>query len=139
MTKSRPACAIRDAAPDEAPEIAGLLITSITALCAADHNDDPAEIAAWTANKTAENVRRWIGAPGMVALVALRQGRCAGVAMGDASGATRLIYAAPEHRFTGVSDALLARLEASLAAAGASVGRLRTTRTAREFYLARGW
>src|SRR5262249_17430596 len=51
---------IRQARPDDAEEACMVVRSSIVELCRADHQADAATIAAWLANKTAENMRRWI-------------------------------------------------------------------------------
>lgn len=56
-----------------------------------------------------------------------------------ARGEVSLLYVAPAARGTGVSTALLRRLEKTALAAGIETVRLDTTITARAFYLARGW
>ena len=130
---------IRAATAGDAPGIAALLIRSISALCTPDHGDDPAAVAEWTANKTPDNVARWIAAPGMIALVAVDETGLAGVAMADEAGAVHLNYVDPARRFNGVSAALLAALEARLREAGVRTARLTSTKTALPFYLRRGW
>ncbi|MEM7188756.1 MAG: GNAT family N-acetyltransferase [Pseudomonadota bacterium] len=130
---------IREARPADADEIAAVLVASITQLCKPDHGGDAALIAAWTANKTRENVMRWIFTAGSTLLSAKIDGAVAGVASYEASGQILLNYVSPGHRGTGVSTALLAEMEAALAAAGCTDGRLVSTKTALDFYQARGW
>ena len=61
-------------------------------------------------------------------------------AVGAVVGDTIVLnYVAPEHRFQGVSKALLAGMEDSFRNAGISVAELVSTRTALRFYLASGW
>ena len=47
---------VRPAVPADVPGMSRVLIASITELCSLDHHDDPAAIAAWTANKTVDGV-----------------------------------------------------------------------------------
>lgn len=50
---------IRRATPEDAEAACQVLRRSITELCIADHQGDAQSLAAWLANKTPENVRRW--------------------------------------------------------------------------------
>ena len=43
---------VRRAEPDDVLAMSRVLTASIIELCAADHGNDPAAIAAWTRNKT---------------------------------------------------------------------------------------
>ena len=54
---------VRRAAEADIPAMSEVLTRSITELCALDHKHDPAAIAAWTANKTPEGVRRILEKP----------------------------------------------------------------------------
>ena len=130
---------VRDARPEEAAEIAALLRASIAGLCGADHRNDPAAIAAWTANKTPETVAAWIADPGQRLLVATCDGRLAGAASARQTGELLLLYVAPSATGRGCGSALLAATEAWARAAGAAAIRLESTTTARAFYRAHGY
>ncbi|ODT80098.1 MAG: hypothetical protein ABS76_17495 [Pelagibacterium sp. SCN 64-44] len=128
--------------PARATDIAAMsrvLIASITGLCAADHDNDPDKLAAWTRNKSADGVAAMLANPDMVLLVAEREGVVIAVGAVTRAGEIALNYVAPEARFSGVSKALLARLEAELLALGFTEGRLEATATARRFYERAGW
>lgn len=116
-----------------------VLIASITELCHADHEDDPDRIAEWTANKSPDGILAMLARDGFFMLVAELDGQIVAVGATTADGEIALNYVAPEARFRGVSQALLAHMEADLRARGFAQGRLRATRTAKTFYLARGW
>lgn len=131
--------ALRRARPADAEAAAALLRASIADLCAADHGGDPDAIARWCADKTAANVTAWIVAAPDLFWVAETADGLAGVGAATPDGAVRLLHVAPKARFGGVSTAILRRLEAGLAAQGLAEARLKTTRTARAFYAARGW
>lgn len=131
--------AVRRAAPPDAAEAARVMRASIRRLCIADHGGDPSRILDWCANKTATEVRRWLAAPGTQVYVAETGGRIAAVGALSVAGEVLLNYVAPAFRFQGASSALLARMEADLAALGHGEGRLDSTATAHDFYLARGW
>jgi GNAT superfamily N-acetyltransferase len=130
---------VRPATPDDAIAAARVTRASIRVLCAADHGGDAGRIAAWTANKTAADFRRWLAVPGNRLFVAELDGRVAAVGAVSTSGEVILNYVAPRARCRGASSALLARLEAELTALGHAEGRLESTTTAHRFYLARGW
>jgi len=129
---------VRGAAEADAPEMSRILTRSITELCAADHQGDPAAIAAWTANKTEAGVLAMLATEGVELYVAERDGvmLAVGAVERDTVG---LNYVDPRHRRTGASRALMLALEDVLRARGVEVAKLRSTATARDFYLAMGW
>ena len=135
-----PAPLVTPARPEEAAEIAAVLVASISALCAADHHDDPALVAGWTANKTAEQVSVWIADEGQDLLVS-RDREGAPIACVGAANARWILlnYVAPAHRGRGHSSAMLAALEAAMVRRGARTGELMSTETAHAFYRAHGW
>ncbi len=127
----------RRARPEEAEAACAVLRRSITELCHADHRGDAETISLWLANKTPENVRRWIERA--VVLVAVEDGALLGVASLWLGGEIGLNYVAPEERFRGVSKSLLAGLEAEARALGLERLTLNGTATARRFYRACGY
>ena len=130
---------IRKARVEDAAKACDVLRRSISELCAADHNNDPALLAGWLANKTPENVAAWISDPGNVVFVALDDGRMAGVAAMNRTGRISLNYVSPDVRFMGVSKALLARLECNAKELGHAQCTLESTKTALRFYRAAGY
>lgn len=116
-----------------------VLTASITELCAADHQRDPAKLAAWTRNKNVEGVAAMLANPDMLVFVAERDGSVLAVGAVTRSGEIALNYVDPAARFLGISKAMLARLEAELGNLGFSEGRLEATATARRFYEHAGW
>jgi GNAT superfamily N-acetyltransferase len=130
---------IRPARPNDADEISRVLRASIEKLCFADHRGDEQKIGRWTANKTVEPVAEWIAAPEPTLLLAVESGGivCVGGYLDE--GKIVLNYVAPETRFRGISKAMLARIEAELAANGVSEAPLESTATAHRFYRAAGW
>ncbi|MBY6057556.1 GNAT family N-acetyltransferase [Leisingera daeponensis] len=115
-----------------------VLLASIRDLCQADHGGDDVRIAEWTANKTPEQIRSWIGGPGRYWL-AERGSEAAAVGGLDPDDTISLLYAAPAAAGQGAGAALLAHLEAELLRSGHSEGRLNATRTALGFYRKHGW
>ncbi len=135
-----PAPRIALAVHADAAEIAAVLVASIGALCAADHKDDPQAIAAWTANKTPDQVRAWIDDAALDVLVSREEEGCAIACVGACNAEWILLnYVAPDFRGRGHSAAMLAALEARIAARGTRTARLMSTETAHAFYSAHGW
>lgn len=130
---------VRDARIEDAGEIAGVLVRSITQLCRDDHHDDPEKITRWTLNKTPETVARWIANPDVVMLVAVETDRVAAVGGAIRPDHIVLNYVDPSCRLRGASTLLMAELETRLCQAGAKTLHLESTRTARRFYRSRGW
>jgi GNAT superfamily N-acetyltransferase len=127
---------VREATREDAAAISDVLIASITALCVADHQNRAEAVSRWLANKTPEGVLSWFDTPGNRIFVADHDGAIA--AAGACNGKREIIlnYVSPEHRFAGVSTALLAAMEQAL---GPGEATLTSTETARRFYRARGW
>jgi GNAT superfamily N-acetyltransferase len=130
---------IREARAEDAAAACDVLRRSITELCAADHNNDPAWLAGWLANKTPENVAAWIGDPNNVVYVAVDDGRIAGVAAMERAGRISLNYVSPDARFKGISKALLGGLERKARELGLVQCTLESTKTALRFYRAAGY
>jgi GNAT superfamily N-acetyltransferase len=130
---------IRRATPDDALAATDVLRASITQLCTADHQVDPAHLSAWLANKTPQTWITWSQRPDACLLVAERHGTLQGVGMIDSAGEVLLAYVAPTARFTGVSRALLTAMEDIARAQGLSHVTATSTQTALRFYLAQGY
>ncbi|HWV21334.1 MAG TPA: GNAT family N-acetyltransferase [Devosia sp.] len=130
---------IRPARPADVPAISRVLIASITELCAADHANDPAAIAAWTRNKTPEGVAAMQANADLLLFVAEVSGRIGAVGALTRGGEIALNYVAPDMRFRGLSKAMLARLETELLSLGFAEARLEATATAQRFYERAGW
>jgi GNAT superfamily N-acetyltransferase len=129
---------IRPATVDDAAAISTVLLASIRQLCVADHQDDPAALAAWCAHKSPDDVRDWITS-GTGLRVALQGNEIAAVGAFSAKGDILLLYVGPGFQGQGHSAALLAAMEDELAALGLYTAHLTSTGTAHGFYLAKGW
>ncbi|MGB0660331.1 MAG: GNAT family N-acetyltransferase [Mangrovicoccus sp.] len=125
---------IRQARDADAEEAICTLRRSITELCKADHENDPAELESWLGNKTVEAWCKWNSRDDAVVLVAESGGKIIGVGMASLSGEILLNYVHPGARFGGVSKAILAGLENSLRARDVLCCHLESTITARSFY-----
>jgi len=104
-----------------------------------DHKNDENVLTQWIANKTPENVERWILDQSSVVYVIEREGSICGVGGIRVSGEVTLNYVAPRYRFSGVSRLLLAHMEKELQGREVKNARLTSTETARRFYEASGW
>ncbi len=129
---------IRNAVAEDAIAACETLRRSITELCVADHRGDPDLLANWLRNKTPEAFVAWIR-PSNALLVAVEDDRILAVGCVTDLGEITLNYVSPDARFRGVSQALLAALEARALASGNSRCRLESTETARRFYLSNGY
>lgn len=123
----------------EAGALCDLLRRSIAALCVQDHHNDPRYLDRWLANKKPETLAAWIADDGGEMLVAERGGALCAVGWVLRSGEIALNYVAPEARFSGVSKAMIAALEARAALWGLLELRLDSTGTAKQFYLSAGY
>jgi GNAT superfamily N-acetyltransferase len=111
---------------------------SITQLCVADHRNDPPILERWLGNKTPEIFRSWIR-PDNALLVAVEDDSILAVGCLTCVGEITLNYVSPDARFRGVGRALLEALEARAMEQGNEICTLKSTETARRFYLARGY
>ena len=130
---------IRPAQSGDAAAATNILRRSIALLCVRDHHQDPADLAAWLANKTLANVQAWIESDDNYCIVASLHGLVCGFGAMTTQGLITLCYVDPATRFAGVSSAMLAALEQEAGRLGWAVARLTTTQTARRFYLSRGY
>jgi len=128
---------IRKASLDDADASCAVVRRSIIELCHPDHRGDGPTITAWLANKTAENMRRWIAQSHV--FVAVEQDRILGVVAMKPSGEITLNYVSPDARLRGVSKALVQRLEQQAAALGVGKITLQSTATALRFYESAGY
>ncbi len=131
---------LREAEPADAEAISTTLIASITQLCSADHGDNPEVIAAWTANKTPDQIVRWISPEDSLMLVADHVGATiAGVGPFTLDGRILLNYVHPDYRNQGISRQILNEMEQRLVARGKKRATLTATTTALRFYQSAGW
>ncbi len=130
---------IRDAVEADAAAGSEVMRRSITELCFADHQNDPAILHGWLRNKTPDVFRSWLAQPGNSLLVAVVDHAIAAVGSVTDKGEITLNYVSPEARFRGVSTAMLSALEQRAADRGCTTIILHSTATARSFYLSRGY
>jgi GNAT superfamily N-acetyltransferase len=130
---------IRKARFDDAAKTCDVLRRSVTELCGADHQDDPAIIRRWLANKTPAVVGGWIAHPENFVLVAVEEEAVLAVGIVRHDGEITCNYVSPDARFRGVSKAILAQLEAMAREFGNASCNLISTETARRFYRSCGY
>jgi GNAT superfamily N-acetyltransferase len=130
---------IRAATPEDAPSACQLMRRSITELCFADHRNDRAILGRWLGNKTPEVFLSWLRQPDSSVLVAVESGGILAVGAVTDSGEITLNYVSPDASFRGVGSSLLAALERRAVERGNTRCSLKSTETARRFYLARGY
>ncbi|KQB12445.1 GNAT family N-acetyltransferase [Rhodobacter capsulatus] len=135
---------IRPARSEELPVLSAVIGASITALCRADHRDDPERIRPWVASNSPMALASILHDPDQRLFVAEPEGIVAVGAIDwrhqpDGEGRIRLLFAAPEAQGKGCGRALLAALEEELRAHGRVEARLTATNTALAFYRRQGW
>ena len=129
---------IRDAVPEDASAACQVMQRSIAELCLIDHRNDPVTLERWLSNKTPEIFKSWIR-PGNALLVAIEDGKILAVGPVTDAGEITLNYVSPDARFRGVSTKLPTALERRAIERGNQECALKSTETARCFYLARGY
>jgi GNAT superfamily N-acetyltransferase len=129
---------IRDAVSEDAAAACQVMRRSIAELCLADHRNNPAILERWLSNKTPEIFKSWIR-PDNTLLVAVEADRILGVGCVTDAGEITLNYVLSDARFRGVSGLLLGALENLARERGNELCTLKSTETARRFYLARGY
>lgn len=129
---------IRRAVADDAEPASLVLRRSITELCRLDHENDPALLTSWLANKTPEKFRDW-ARDELCFVAAGDDGAILGVGLLSKTGEIKLNYVSPEARFQGVSTALIGAMEVEARSLGIGRVTLNSTATAHRFYQARGY
>lgn len=130
---------IREARESDANAISEVLLASIRDLCARDHDGAEAALQQWLANKTPQNIRRWLRNRDNIILVAECDGEIVSVGGLQTSGTVTLNYVAPAFRFQGVSKAMMGALERRAQQLDLPMLTLESTQTAHEFYLGLGY
>ncbi|MGH8125675.1 MAG: GNAT family N-acetyltransferase [Rhodanobacteraceae bacterium] len=107
--------------------------------CTADHQNDPATLARWLANKQPDTFKRWLADPENFCVVEEVGGKVEGVGLLRRDGKLLLFYVAPEHQRSGLGRRIHAALEARATALHVSRLHLESTLAARDFYAALGY
>jgi GNAT superfamily N-acetyltransferase len=130
---------VRPANASDAPAAVALLRASITELCVADHQNDPATLARWLRNKTTEHFLEWRANPEGLIVVAEDALGLSGVGSITRAGNLNLCYVRPGQQRVGVGRAMIAVLEAQAQRWGVSEIRLFSSLGARAFYEGQGY
>ena len=130
---------VRQAVEADAAAAAEVVRRSISVLCVADHQNDPARLESWLKNKTVLNVAAWIGSAENYCVVASLGDAVCGFGAMTLKGEIMLCYVDPTVRFRGVSAAMLDALEHKAQHLGLAEVHLNGTVTARRFYEERGY
>ena len=129
---------VRPANADDARDAIEVVRDAITA-CTADHQDDPATLERWLANKQPENFKRWIANPDNFCVVEQIDGKVRGVGVLRRDGELLLFYVAPDHWRHGLGRNIHAALEARASEWGLPRLHLESTLAARRFYESLGY
>jgi putative acetyltransferase len=111
MTAVSSAVSTRRALASDAEAALRVVRASITELCVADHEHDPARLEPWLRNKTTEHFCAWLADPSNHLVVAELELELVGVAALHDSGEIRLCYVKPGMQKQGIGRALLMALE----------------------------
>lgn len=130
---------VRPATADDAADACSVIRKSILECCEGDHHGDATVIQGWLSNKTHEALRGFILAPDAYSVVASVDQATVGFGLASGTGEVLLCYVAPSVRFTGAGKALLAAIEDHAVRSGVEALRLKSTRTAKAFYLRNGF
>ena len=132
---------VREASEADAPVATEVLRRSISALCVADHHNDPTHLDAWLRNKTVVNVVAWIRSRDNYCVVAsIDDDTVCGFGAMTVKGEIILCYVDPNARFRSISFAMLDALEGRAKLLGVEEVHLDgSTVTARGFYEERGY
>lgn len=130
---------VRQAVEADGPAATEVLRRSISALCVADHHNDPVRLDAWLENKTVSNVLAWIRSADNYCVVASIDDAVRGFGAMTVKGEIMLCYVDPDARFRGISSAMLDALERKGKLLGLAEIHLNGTVTARRFYEERGY
>ncbi len=136
---AKPSFEIRAAHARDAAAISNVVRRSIIELCVLDHQNKPAWIGEWLANKSPEHVASWIADPENRIFVAVVEGTIRAAGCFRTTGEITLNYVSPDGRFQGISRAMLRTLERSACELGHRRVALTSTITAHDFYLSAGY
>jgi len=117
-----------------------LLRRSISLLCHNDHLNDPPQLEEWLRNKTGESFLGWLSDDLSRIFKAEINGELAGIcSVSIDNREIQLMYIDPAFQGQGVSSQMLSFCEGFLFNLASSPIYLKSTKTALEFYLKRGW
>lgn len=128
------------AMPEDASEAVKVMRASIVELCEKDHENNEARLSEWLANKNQETFLTWLADDTLSLITAKhRQKIVAVAAVSHDNAMITLLYVAPAHTHQGISSALLTQCEKLLFEGRAQQIFVESSKTALQFYRARGW
>jgi GNAT superfamily N-acetyltransferase len=130
---------VRDAILGDSDRVLNVVRQSITRLCVDDHQNDPATLEHWLANKTPEHFARWLADPDRALVVAELDGQVRGAGNVSRAGQIHLCYVEPGFERAGVGAAILSELERRARAWGLTELSLQSSANARGFYARHGY
>ena len=130
---------IRSACVDDAVDATEVVRRSISELCKADHQDDPATLDRWLINKTPEKFKEWVSNPENFCVIAGDSARIFGVGLLKRSGEVLLFYVAPGYQRLGIGRRIHDALEAQATSWGLGRMYLESTALACNFYRSLGY
>jgi GNAT superfamily N-acetyltransferase len=131
--------AVRPAELADTERALSVVRQSIFQLCVADHQNDPATLERWLANKTPEHFARWLADATSAVVVAELDGEVRGVGNVMRTGKVNLLYVAPGFERAGLGVALLRDLERRALAWGLTELSLESSLAACAFYVHHGY
>lgn len=125
---------IRPATLADVGIISRIIERSIRIGCALDHRNDPALVANWITQQSADLISARMADPQVYLNIALLHEKPVGAGMAQANGDVLFCHVQPEFFRRGVGRALMTDLEGWLRIRGAIHIQLNSTRTGEPFY-----
>lgn len=127
------------AKPDDATAMIAVIQSSITHLCAADHENDRQELYDWLNNKTHQNMLTWIADDQLFMMKTMIDGQIVSVGCANNAGRILMNYVAPKYQYQGISKMMMQKLEACLLSVNIKIATLESSKTAYKFYIGLNW
>ncbi|HQP30695.1 MAG TPA: GNAT family N-acetyltransferase [Deltaproteobacteria bacterium] len=129
----------RKATPEDAAEIAALVVKTIRESCAPAYRDNKRVIGLWCADKTPANLAGTIGQQGNYTVVAIIDEHIMGVGLLHRYGEIALCYVHPYYQGRGIGKGLLEDMERKARALKIKTLLLKSTLNAVSFYQLHGY
>ena len=111
-----------------------VLRLAISESCKLDHDGKAERIESWLANKTEQNIIKWMEDTNLHLVAALVNDQVVGVGMCTAAGEISLCYVLPSFQRTGIGKSIVEELEDALRKLGVTRSVLVSTFTVLKFY-----
>jgi len=129
----------RKATPEDAAEIAALVVKTIHESCAPAYRNNKRVIGLWCADKTPANLADTIGQKGNYTVVAIIDGHIMGVGLLHRYGEIALCYVHPYYQGRGLGKGLLEDMERKARALKIKTLLLKSSLNAVSFYQLHGY